>query len=500
MEKITKYFLVLFVLIILLNNLFAQDNKKKGIDAVKKGDYTTGIQLLKDVVKNDDDYDVNYWYAYALFMTERYKEAEKYFKRALEDDEEGIDALKYLGDIKAIEKDYKSADNYYKKALKINPNYVPVLISQSKIYLAQGKIDDAITILTNAEINDKNNVDILVALGDAYYDRETYKVAIEKYKKALSIKPKHAPAFYGLGRAYYKLYLITDDEEKKKEYYNESFKSYESAISADPKFAEAYYEKGYLLFIVGRNTMAEENFTTYNELKPNSVRGKYYLARTKFNLKKYDEAEMMFNEIINLDTAYISECNRYLGKVYNEKPANDSATIVQNYQKSLEYYKKIKENDLDLDDYINFIEVYTNKYVKNFEDALNYYKKGVENYPQNGEMDFEMGRGYFNNEISDQAIAYFEKAISKNYKNGAVYLYLGLSYNYNKDYPNAIKNLVISTEYKPTSVAYIFIAKSYRALDDKENAIKYYEKTLEIEPDNQEAIDAIKVLKSQKNG
>ncbi len=498
MDKITKYFLILFVLIFLFNNIFAQDNKKKGIEAVQKGEYITGIQLLKDVVKKDDDYDVNYWYAYALFMTENYKEAEKYFKIALEDDDEGIDALKGLGDIKVKEKDYKSADNYYNKALKINPNYVPVLVAQSKMYLAQGKIDDAITKLTNAEYNAPNNVEILVAIGDAYYERETYKVAIEKYKKALSIKPKYAPAYYGIGRAYYKLYLITEDEEKKKEYYNESFKAYESAISADSKFAEAYYEKGYLLFIVGRYSLAEESFITYSELKPKSIRGKYYLARTEFKLRKFDESEKLFLEIVNLDTAYASECYRYIGKIYNEKPANDSITISENYQKSLKYYEKVKDEDFDLDDYINFIEIATNKYTRNFDDAIKYYNKGKENFPESGELDFEMGRGYFNNEITDSAIIYFEKAISKNYKNGAVYLYLGLSYNYSKNYESAIKNLLTSIEYKPTSIAYLFIAKSYRAMEDIDNAIKYYEKTLEVEPDNQEAIDALKVLK--KNG
>jgi len=499
MKRIIKYTTILFVLFFLINNLLAQD-KKQGIEAVKKGDYITGIKILKDIVKSNDDYDVNYWYAYALFMTENYKEAEKYFKIALEDDDEGIDAIKYLGDIKALQKDYNAANNYYKKALKINPNYVPVLISQSKIYLAQGKIDDAITILTNAEINDKNNIEIIVALGDAYYDRETYKVAIEKYKKALAIKPKYAPAFFGIGKAYYKLYLITEDEEKKKEFYNESFKAFESAISADPKFAEAYYEKGYLLFVVGRYSLAEESFLNYLELKPNSARGKYYLAKTEFKLRKFDESEKLFNEIMNIDTIYISECNRYLAKIYNEKPASDSATTVENYKKSLMYYYKVNENDLDLDDYINFIEITTNKYTKDFSDALKYFNKGKEKYPDNGELYFEMGRGYFNNEIIDSAIIYFEDAISKDYKNGAIYLYLGLSYNYNKNYELAIKNLLISTEYKPTSIAYLFIAKSYRVLEDKENAIKYYEKTIEIEPDNQEAIDAIKVLKTQKNG
>ena len=106
---------------------------------------------------------------------------------------------------------------------------------------------------------------------------------------------------------------------------------------------------------------------------------------------------------------------------------------------------------------------------------------------------------YFNNENYELAANSFERAKAKGMKTSVGYLYTGLTYNYLKNYDEAIANLQASISIKPTGLTYLYIAKSYRALNNKEEAIRNYQNVLSLEPNNQEAIDAIKVLESQVN-
>ncbi|HPS65497.1 MAG TPA: tetratricopeptide repeat protein, partial [Ignavibacteria bacterium] len=114
----------------------------------------------KPVVDKDKSYETNFYYALALLYTGSFTDAEKYFKTALADDDEGIDALIGMGDVKFETKNYSAAITYFDKALKLEPNNVNALVDKARSYLAQGKIDKGIEILTNAQINDPNNANI----------------------------------------------------------------------------------------------------------------------------------------------------------------------------------------------------------------------------------------------------------------------------------------------------------------------------------------------------
>lgn len=486
--------LVFFILIIFSASLYAQ-NDEKGIAAVKRGDYKTGIELLKNVVKTEDDYEVNYYYGYALLMTEQYGEAEKYFKIALKDDDEGIDAIRGLGDIRAEKKDYPGALSYYKQALKIDQEDVPTLIAQANAYLAQGKIDNAIDILYKADINRPKNTGILVALGNAYYDRETYPLAIDFYKKALAVNPRFAPAHYGIARSYLRQARNTDNEDKKQKFYNDALDAFDKSISSDMNFADAYYEKALILYSAGKYESTEESMLKYIELKPNSTKGKFLLGRVLFMQKKNDKAIPIFAELLK-DTSYVSESNLYLFRIYSEMNSKDSAILVDNYMLSAGYFENVKPEDIEFEDYTKIGSMFAE--MKDMNKALLFYNKAIEKDPENGEGYYELGKGYFNNENYISAVDNFSKAKSKGLKTNILYLYSGLANYYEKEYDDAALDFQTSIDLKPTAISYLFLAKSLRQMGNNEAAIKEYENALTLEPDNQEAKDAINVLTSKE--
>ena len=496
-SKIQKYILFFVLSVFAVNIALSQDNKSKGINAVKNKDYNRGIELLKPIIDKDKSYETNLYYGIALLYTGSLSESEKYLKKALDDDDEGLEALVSLGNIKYETKDYDNAIKYFDRALKVNPKYVPALANKAKSYLAKGLIDKSIELLTNAQINDPNNADILVALGDAYYERDTYPLAIDFYNKALKINPKLASAYFGIGRTYTKQARNIDDIDKKQAKYNQALENYDKAISAEANFAEAYYEKAFILYAAGKYDVTLEAMKKYIELRPNLVKGKYLYGRTLYRMKNYDEAINVMKDISATDTGYASISNLYLGKIFSEKPAKDSAEQVSNYQSAIKYYVLVKPEDLEYDDILGIANVYGN--LGNVAEAENTFNKAISKDPDNFEGYYELGKMYFNNENYELAANSFERAKAKGMKTSVGYLYTGLTYNYLKNYDEAIANLQASISIKPTGLTYLYIAKSYRALNNKEEAIRNYQNVLSLEPNNQEAIDAIKVLESQVN-
>lgn len=493
---IHKYILLLVLSIFAVNIALSQDNKTKGISAIKNKDYVKGIELLKSVVDKDKSYETNFYYGIALLYTGSFADAEKYLKTALADDDEGIDALIGLGDVKFETKNYSAAITYFDKALKLEPNNVNALVDKARSYLAQGKIDKGIEILTNAQINDPNNANILVALGNAYYERDTYPLALDYYNKALKINPKLASAYYGIGRTYTKQAMTIDDVDKKQAKYNQALEAYDKAINADPKYAEAYYEKSFLLYAAAKYDITADEMRKYIDLRPNSVKGKFLYGRALFRMNNYDDAISVFKSIA-ADTGYASLTNQYLAKIYATRPAKDSVTQAEYYTNALKYFALVKPEDNDYEDYVSAANIYG--WLGNSTEALNNFNKAMTKEPDNYEAYYQLGKYYFNSEKYDDAAVTFEKAKSKGMKTSIGYLYTGLTYNYLKNYDMAISNLQSSIAIKPASLTYLYIAKSYRAMNNKDLAIENYKNALALDPNNQEATDAIKVLESQSN-
>lgn len=471
MKNLVKILIILAFLFTLQAGAYAQVDR--AIDAAKRGDYVTALNLFKSAGKIDDDYDVNYWYGRTLFETGSIEDAEKHYKIALKDDDEGWEALKGMGDLLSYQKKYDDANSYYKRAAKENDENISILIAQGRNLSKAGKLEDAVVVLTRATTISTNNADVYAGLGDAYFYGGATPAAVENYKKSLQIK-NNAAAHFGLGNVYFKQRKFQDALEE-----------FQAAVAADANFADAYLELGRLLYYNDDYTAALNAIEKYNALRPGDLYGLSYKGKILYAMDNLTEADKILDEVLALDpkneTAF-----KYKGYIASKN---------KNYDKAIEFFQKVPDEYYESDDYIIYAETYEK--MGDFTQAYNIFSKGIAKDPEDYDVYYEWGEAQFNNKEYDAAIESFNKAIELGYNNA--YIYKGLSYFNQNKYPEAIEAFDKAAEIfgDSYSIIYLLRAKSKYATGDKEGAIADYQKVLEIEPDNQDAQNDLKFLQGE---
>jgi serine/threonine-protein kinase len=96
-------------------------------------------------------------------------------------------------------------------------------------------------------------------------------------------------------------------------------------------------------------------------------------------------------------------------------------------------------------------------------------------------------------------VATFQKAIDLGTNSIAVYVRKGISLYTLKKYEDAILSFEEAIKIDNTFVfAYLWIARSHLAMNNKEKALEYYNKVLELDPDNEDALDDMKYIQNKE--
>lgn len=479
----TKYLLRTVTLIVILAAAInAQSNLEKGIKAVKSGDYLGGLNLLKGVSK--DSYNANLYYGIALFQTGSIKEAEKFLKDAVKKDDERPEAYSALGELYSSQKNYSGAASQFESAKKYLPlnktkddlekeeisTIIDVLSAEAENFIADGKVDKAITSLTMAKNYDDKDPMIYVGLGDAYLARGSYELAKTNYDLALKYKPKYAPAMFGLGKISFK--------QKK---YSAALEFYIKASEEDKNFAPSFFEKGLMFYLLDKYTDAIEAFERYDQLVPGSLRGKTYLAKAIYGKGEYDEALKILNDVLAIDPNY-SEANKYTAYVMIEEKEYDNAE---------QYFKKVKEEDLNAEDYQKWSKIYVDK--KEFAKAYELLDKALALDTNDENTFFEYGKALFAEQKYGDARIKFGKAIELGILNVAAYVYAGICDFYLNEFDKGAEILTKSIELNPNiASAYLWRANNYAGVSKNAEACADYQKYLTFEPNDTFAQEQVK--------
>ncbi|WP_266205890.1 tetratricopeptide repeat protein [Pontibacter kalidii] len=119
------------------------------------------------------------------------------------------------------------------------------------------------------------------------------------------------------------------------------------------------------------------------------------------------------------------------------------------------------------------------------EEAIALFTRLAELYPQDKNIQYDLGTFYFVNNNYDKAIEYYKKATAIDPDFAPVYNELGYAYTYTRDYPQAeaaYKNYIslVPQEANP----YDSMGDLYVKMGKHEDAIKYFRKAAELDPEN----------------
>jgi len=128
--------------------------------------------------------------------------AEENLRTALEMDATAVSPWINLGAARAYQGDYASAERYYRRALELNPRDHAAMSNLAIVMEKTHRPREATRLQAKVrEFQDKNPYYHL-NLGIQAYGEGRYQLAIDRYRKALKLKPREHNFHFALARAY----------------------------------------------------------------------------------------------------------------------------------------------------------------------------------------------------------------------------------------------------------------------------------------------------------
>lgn len=387
-------------------------------------------------------------------------------------------------------------------AIKEDKDDVYNYIQKGLIYVQVDSFQIARTILTKAREMDKKIPDALLALGDLYYVRKIYPLAMNHYEEALAINEMLIEARIKLANSYYWAANSETDSKLRDEYFNRSLKEWNRVSKDDPKNARAFFQQGKIFYLASRWGNSAQAFYKYVDLRPEGHLGRWYLAQCLVKIDSCEAAipqlEIVMNNIDTVKSKARLELARCYGKtkkfetavkVFDEiTTANEileptdlflyanSVWQAKDTVKAITLFKGYFEKESGNTKYLGWFATQLFKR-KSYDDAIIYFRKVIDNLKNektangnNGGSQASNGNGEEDGDSGDNT-----KQMAK------MYYYIGLSHQSMKRDTAAAEAFAASIEVDPTYLkAYVNLADSYAAMNLMNESIGYFLKAIDM--------------------
>ncbi len=353
----------------------------------------------------------------------------------------------------------------YKDALAL------LAVARANIASKNGDSLWAVELLKKAVKRDKKNEEIYTALGDAYRKLIDGSNAIMNYDKALEINPSYAEAMFKKGLIY--------KTQKNPEIYLDRFSK---ALEADSNYAPALYELYYYYYF--RDVVKSKKFLTkYIENADPSPKAAYMIADLDYVSKNWELAIKEANDILRLEGTE-AQPRLYKMIAYSQAALGDSSAALTNMNL---YFEKQNDSALVAKDF-EMKAVLLEKLNPDKSLAIVWYKKALSR-----EQDKAESLGYMINVAdlqkqlgnSEREAAWREKIyiLKEQPTNLDIYKW-GMALYSGKNYLKADSVFAIYAEKYPDHIhGYLWRARSNAAIDtnmEKGLAVPYYVKLIEL--------------------
>lgn len=372
----------------------------------------------------------------------------------------GCIALKLLHvEVLVFENNLDQAEKWLDELQLVDGQNEEIYIQRANIYSKKDNHEAAVELLKKALSIADGSFDIYSLLGMEYLFMDNYELAKENFMKCLTFDEYDYASLYNIvycfefledldgAITYLNAYLNRNPycqvawHQLGKQYYSkalykEALGAFDFAIISDDSFIGAYFEKGKVLEKLGRYFEAIDNYQTtikiddptshaylrigkcYEKLKNEDLAKYYYyqtvhedplldkgwLAITDYYCRQenYEKALFYINKAINIDgenAFYWKRC----AYIHRE---------LENYIESDYSFKQAVElGNYELDTWVQW--AYIAHVNQDLEAAIQILHQGLEFYPEDAGIEYQLASYYALNNQSEKAQFHFTKAFKK---------------------------------------------------------------------------------------
>jgi len=358
-------------LMILATSLFAQSigEGKKYLDYER---FQSAARVFKSLLeKNPNNTEAAYWLGQTYLQNSENTDtaaAKKLYQTTLQANPNDALMMIGVGEIELMEGNTADARNHFEAAInmtkKKNLPEILLAVGRANVDTKAGDAHYAVEKLKEAADRDKKNVDILIALGDAYRKLIDGANATTAYQNALLIDPHAARAAFMMGRIY-----ETQGFNQEPIY----MRFYNDAINADPNFAPVYYWL-YAYYYKRDVNKAREYLNKYVTVADQNSKLCYAEASLYYVSKMYEKTIEKADSCINNAMDEKPFPNLFGLKAYAYDKMNDSANAKKYFE---EFFARVNPEKIGPNDYLTYGKVLL-AFPDQTEKAAEMINKGVD--------------------------------------------------------------------------------------------------------------------------
>ncbi|MFI5370158.1 MAG: tetratricopeptide repeat protein [Candidatus Eisenbacteria bacterium] len=346
------------------------------------------------------------------------------FQKAVDLDRKFPQAQLAYGECLTVLKQFDKAIDVYSEGLKWGPKWSPLfLIGLGRVEAARDSLRDAGIYFTRAREQAPDDPQVRRALGNFYFERGTWALAINEFQAAIVIDTADAELHYDLAQA-----MFYDKR------YTDALDEYQAAVRLAPDFPPGHLGLGNLLYLSGaadpkRYAEAREPLETYTKMQPDDPKGWSLLGRDYYYIKMKDEAVAAMTKAEQLGDKS-KEMYTVLGRAYAEK---------KDWQHALDAFAK---GDPGPKEQVIMAQVMVFQGQNERADSL--YRAIIARDSTASEARFalnELGKLQFSRQDWEGALGSFQRRIALDPNSGEAYYYSGLALKQLKREPEAITAL-----------------------------------------------------------
>jgi tetratricopeptide (TPR) repeat protein len=284
---------------------------------------------------------------------------------------------------------YANLQTLWRTTIARNPDCWLAQNNLGTILFNQDNLAEAIQRFERALQIKPDSADTLNNLGGALARQGKLDKAIQYYDRALQLKPDDVEAQNNLG-------VALADQGK----FDEAVRHYERALQLDPDYAEAHNNLGITLADQGKLDEAIQHYERVLQLKPDYAEAHNNLGIALADQGKLDEAIQHFERALQLKPDYV-EAHYNLGFALADQGKLDKA--IQQYERALQLKPDYAEAHCNL----GFALANQGK----LDEAIQQYELALRLKPDYADALINLGNALANQHKFDEAIQRYERAL-----------------------------------------------------------------------------------------